>query len=40
MHKSDLKTFHRDLKADNILVKTIGDSKNGVPWSLKLIDFG
>ena len=25
LHQSELKTFHRDLKADNILVKAIGE---------------
>eukprot|EP00353_Schmidingerella_taraikaensis_P017957 CAMPEP_0185617770 /NCGR_PEP_ID=MMETSP0436-20130131/44680_1 /TAXON_ID=626734 ORGANISM="Favella taraikaensis, Strain Fe Narragansett Bay" /NCGR_SAMPLE_ID=MMETSP0436 /ASSEMBLY_ACC=CAM_ASM_000390 /LENGTH=70 /DNA_ID=CAMNT_0028255729 /DNA_START=417 /DNA_END=629 /DNA_ORIENTATION=+ len=30
LHQSELGTFHRDLKADNVLVKTAGDSARGV----------
>ena len=34
LHKSAVKTFHRDLKAENILVNSINT------WSVQLCDFG
>lgn len=37
LHQSELKTFHRDLKADNILVKAVGEPAS---WIIKLSDFG
>ena len=40
LHQSDLKTYHRDLKAENILVKQIGDSTRNMSWQIKLSDFG